>query len=265
MRRPATATPEVQVATHGHLPPDASRYAREKVASVFRKTREPVLYARVRLSRLAGPAMERPVTAQANVDVGGRPVRAHVAAPTATEAVDLLHDRLANRLARLAEHWEARRGRRLGPGPHEWRHGAEPAHRPDHFPRPAEERRVVRHKSYSLERETPEEAAWQMEEMDYTFHLFTDSVSGRDSVLYRPGPSDYRLAQAEPDPDRARQTSLPLTVSGVPAPRLHLNEAKERLHATGFPFVFFVNEATGRGNILYLRYDGHYGLIAPAA
>ena len=31
----------------------------------------------------------------------------------------------------------------------------------------------------------------------------------------------------------------------------------------GERFVFFANSTTGRANVLYRRYDGHYGLIAP--
>ncbi|MBO1414556.1 sigma 54 modulation/S30EA ribosomal C-terminal domain-containing protein, partial [Streptomyces sp. FH025] len=31
------------------------------------------------------------------------------------------------------------------------------------------------------------------------------------------------------------------------------------------PFVFYTDTSTGRGNVLYRRYDGHYGLITPAA
>ncbi|MFE7394956.1 hypothetical protein, partial [Streptomyces sp. NPDC057582] len=45
---------------------------------------------------------------QADVDVNGRPARAHVAGQTVTQAVDLLQDRLAER---LAQHWEARHDR----------------------------------------------------------------------------------------------------------------------------------------------------------
>ncbi|MFJ9846655.1 sigma 54 modulation/S30EA ribosomal C-terminal domain-containing protein [Kitasatospora sp. NPDC101155] len=37
--------------------------------------------------------------------------------------------------------------------------------------------------------------------------------------------------------------------------------AKRRLDALGQPFVFYTDEFTGRGNVLYHRYDG---LIAPA-
>jgi hypothetical protein len=54
------------------------------------------------------------------------------------------------------------------------------------------------------------------------------------------------------------------TVSGRPAPRLSLAEAEVQLEATGRPFLCFVNTRTGRGNLIYHRYDGHYGLTEPA-
>jgi len=41
-------------------------------------------------------------------------------------------------------------------------------------------------------------------------------------------------------------------------------EAIARLEAAGQPFLFFVNTETGRGNLIYHRYDGHYGLVSPA-
>ncbi|PZH10800.1 hypothetical protein C1I97_13540 [Streptomyces sp. NTH33] len=255
--------PEIRVETHGQMPPGAGEYAREKVGALTGRTREPVLFARVKLTHMANPAVERPAIAQADLDVNGRQVRAHVAARTMTEAVDLLQNRLAVRLERLEQHWEARRGKMPVPGPHQWRHGAEPTHRPDYFPRPAEERQVVRHKSYSLARETPDEAAFELETMDYDFHLFTDIGTGEDSVLYRSGPTGYRLAQVHPRPHLVGPVAVPLTVSDLPAPRLTLAEARQRLDIGGLPFVFFADAATGRGNVLYHRYDGHYGLIAP--
>jgi hypothetical protein len=49
-----------------------------------------------------------------------------------------------------------------------------------------------------------------------------------------------------------------------PVERLSVEEAIEHLDLVSEPFVFFVNAATGRGNVAYLRYDGHYGLIEPA-
>jgi hypothetical protein len=29
-------------------------------------------------------------------------------------------------------------------------------------------------------------------------------------------------------------------------------------------FMYFTNAASDRGNVIYMRYDGHYGLIEPA-
>lgn len=264
MKRSATKQPiDVQVEARGPMAPDSTEYARDKVLTLLGQVREPVLFARVRLTRMTNPAIERPAIAQANLDVNGRPVRAHVAADSMPEAVNLLQDRLAARLARLDEHWEARRGGVPVAAPHEWRHGSEPTHRPDYFPRPAAERQIVRHKSFSLSRETPDEAAFEMESMDYDFHLFTDAESGEDSVIYRAEPTGYRLAQVNPGQGVRGPVAVPLTVSKLPAPRLSVSEATDRLDVTGFPFVFFADEATGRGNVLYHRYDGHYGLITP--
>jgi ribosome-associated translation inhibitor RaiA len=251
------------VEAQGQMPPDSADYARAKVLALVGEMREPVLYARVKLTAMANPAMEQPAIAQANLDVNGRPARAHVTAESMHKAIDLLQDRLTARLARLDEHWEARRGRMPAAEPHEWRHGNEPTHRRDYYPRPVEERRIVRHKSFALSRETPDEAAFDMEAMDYDFQLFTDAGSGEDSVLYRTAPDNYRLAQLHPRPDLLGPVAVPLTVSEIPAPRLSTAEAENRLDITGFPFVFFADEATGRGNILYHRYDGHYGLITP--
>ena len=267
MKRSATqSAPDVVVESRDELPREYSDYARTKIAALERATREPILYARVRLDQAPNPAVPRPAIAQANLDVNGRLVRAQVAGSDMYEAIDLLQERLRRRLVRLAQHWEARRGGvplKQPLEPHEWRHGSEPTHRPDYFPRPPEERRIVRRKSFTLEEETPDEAAFDMEMMGYDFHLFTDTETGQDSVLYRKD-GGYRLAQPEPRLQRTDPVAVPLTISKHPAPRLSVDEAVERLNLTGLPFVFFVNSETGRGNVLYHRYDGHYGLITPA-
>jgi hypothetical protein len=263
---PATKPrPEIQVEVQGDLPSGTAELARTKVLALLDEIRDPVLFARIRISRTHNPATERPFLAQATLDINGRPARAHVAAATMTEAVDLLRDRLALQVARLRRHWEAQRGGMPKPGEHAWRHGEEPTHRPDHFPRPPEERAIVRHKSYALARETPDEAAFEMDSMDYGFHLFTDLATSQDSVIYRTQENGYRLAQVHPHPEGLGTVAVPLTVSGTPAPVLDEPGAKRRLDMTGLPFVFFADATTGRGNVLYLRYDGHYGLITPAA
>jgi ribosome-associated translation inhibitor RaiA len=253
----------IDVTTHGQ-PPEIDDYVREKIGGLGRFTHEPVLNARVRLSRHSDPAVARPVVAQANLDVNGRPVRAQVEGETAREAVDRLEARLRRRLERVAENWEAKRGRSPEVGPHEWRHQSEPTHRPSYFPRPPEQRRIIRRKSFTLGTHTVDEAAQEMELLDYDFHLFTEKGTNQASLLYRTEPTGYRLAQVKPSPAELAPYELPLTISPQPAPRLTVERAKERLSLLGLPFLFFVDVDQGRAGVLYHRYDGHYGLISPA-
>ncbi|MFD5463369.1 HPF/RaiA family ribosome-associated protein [Kitasatospora sp. NPDC127059] len=252
---PAT---DVLVETRGEVTLAAPDYARTKMLAVLERLDEPVLAARVKLIQEANHAMAKPSLAQAVVDLNGRPVRAHVAAATMQEAVDLLQDRLNARIARVRHHRDHHRHHATAPvGPPD---GARHEHRPQRHAGSAQERRIVRHKSYSLVRQTAWEAVFELEAMDYDFHLFTDAVSGRDSVVHRdPADGGYRLATTEPHAEPV--PGLPLSTLG--APRLAVAEAVARLDLGGLPFVFFTDAATGRGNVLYHRYDGHYGLITP--
>ncbi len=255
---------DVDVTTHDELP-GAADYARSKIGELGRYTSRPVLQARVKLTRHRDPAVQRPVVAQANLDVDGRLVRAQVQAETAREAVDLLAARLRRRLERAAEHWEARRGELPSTRSHEWRHDSEPPHRPNYFPRPADERRVIRRKSFTMAPCTIDEAAREMELLDYDFHLFTEQGTGTAAVLYRAGATGYRLALVAPAlADQLSPYALPVTISRQLVPCLTEEEAANRLGLLGLPFLFFIDAAQGRASVLYHRYDGHYGLITPA-
>lgn len=265
--RSAGTTP-VQVQISGDSTPDIAAYAERRLREALRSSRRPVLHARLRLTRYADPALARPVVAQANLDVNGRFVRAQLRAPTAREAVDLLHDRLRRRLehdvARADGDWEDRRGRRTSAQPHEWRHADEPTPRPPYFPRAAEDREIVRRKSVPVARCGIDQAAADMADLDYGFHLFTEAGTGQDSVLYRSGPTGYRVAQLLPEPEALLAAhTLPVTISERPAPRLSVEEAAARMAADQRPFLFFRDQERGRGALLYHRYDGHYGLVEP--
>lgn len=265
---------DLQVTTRGDVPGGSATYAVEKVRAVVDRVARPVLSARVRLTHAGDPAVERPALAQAVLDLDGHLLRAHTAARTMHEAIDLLEDRLLDRLDLLVPDWESTRGGLPQPG--HWRHASVPTVRPDHYPRPPAERRVVRHKAFSLPRTTVDEAAFDMDLLDYDFYLFTEMDSGQDSVVYRVlqatdtdasvGSPQYRLAQLRPLPGQRvpdRPSAVVFSRSPVPAPRLTVPEAVDRLDLTGLPFVFFENVETGRGNLLYHRYNGHYGLITP--
>ena len=98
-----------------------------------------------------------------------------------------------------------------------------------------------------------------------TFTCSPRKAPARAGVLYRGGPTGYRLALVAPAPaDQLSPFELPVTISPQPAPCLTDEEAAERLGLLGLPFLFFIDAAEGRASVLYHRYDGHYGLITPA-
>jgi hypothetical protein len=269
-----TPAVDVPVQVTGLHADDLVNEAKEHVRAVVRQAGRPVLNARVRIARSGDP--ERPVIAQANLDLDGRLVRAQVRARSDREALDLLADRLRNRVkhhvGRTAGNWEDRRGRgalsMAGPEPGdaqaEWRHGDLPTRRGPSYPRPPAERQIVRHKAFAVAEWGIDEAVFDMETLDYDFHLFTELGSGQDSVVYRGGPTGYRVAQVEPHPEAFAPHAVEVTVSEQPAPALSTDEAIDRMAALDVPFVFYVDSERSRGALLYHRYDGHYGLISPA-
>jgi len=259
-----TQTLQVKTETSGSDPVFSTEVAVHQVRSLLRLAPEPVLFARVKLTMAADPAVARPAIAQVNLDLNGRLIRVQATASTMREAIDRMTDRLRIRLERAARNWEAIRGGKPVSLPHEWRHQSMPSARTPYFPLPPEEREVIRHKAYALPRETPDEAMTELELLDYDFHLFTEYATGQDSVIYRT-PTGYMLAQARPRPGRRGPVSAAITVSEHPAPRLTLASAIARLEALGQPFLFFVNSSTRRGNLIYHRYDGNYGVITPAS
>jgi len=258
----AVQTMSVQVEAHGRVPERMRELAAVKTGSMLRFASEPVLQARVTLAVSADPAVPRPALAQATIDLNGRTIRAQAAGETMRAAIEHMAARLRVRLDRSARDWPARRGTLPVPEPGEWRHHSIPADRPAYFPRPAAARAVIHRPGYAPRSLTLEEAVAELDLLDYDFHLFTERSTGQDSVLYRVG-DRYRLAQARPKPDRLGPLPPAVTLSEHRAPVLTLAEAIGRLEWLGQPFVFFVNTDTGRANLLYHRYDGHYGLVNP--
>lgn len=266
MTRPTWDQPTIvddfEVVLRGDLPADVADYAQSQIAPEGDHIGEPVFHTRVKLTHQANPAIERPVRAQVNLHLKDRMVRAQAAGLNGYEAIDRLRERLRARLARYARHWEALRGAMPTGEPNEWRRGEQPAERPPYYPRPLEERQVIRHKSFAPRRISPGEAAYEMEQLDYDFHLFTDEQTALDAVIYR-ADSGYELQRVTSKPETAIDIA-PIRLNPQPAPRLSLAEARERLELSAAPFVFFVDEDSKRGAVLYHRYDGHYGLITPS-
>lgn len=254
---------DIVVSSAGRVRATEVDYAREKLSKVLADIGRPVLHAAVRLELSRDPSLERPATAKAVVDVDGHPVRTKLQAREVTEAVDLLEVRLRGRLEQLAEHRQALRRRGPTSPEGQWRRGDAPTARPPYLPVPAEEREIVRRKTFAPATSTIDEAIFDMESLDHDFFLFTDATSGHDAVVTRREDGTYGL-QLRDGGEPSEPTAVALEVQPDPAPRAGVDEAREQLDLSGAPWLFFVDPAHDRGQVLYRRYDGHYGLITPA-
>jgi ribosome-associated translation inhibitor RaiA len=250
---------ELHVVTRGFDDDRMVAYAREKILDAVRAAPRPVLFARLKLTQEPHRSVERPSRAEVMLDLDGRAVRAHVAARDMTEAADLLEQRLRRKLKEFEQRSEFLRRFTGVVEQGEWRHRDEPTHRPGYYPRPPEERQVVRRKTLAVGRLGPEEAVLQMEMLDHDFHLFIDASTEQDAVV-RSTSGGYELIRAEPS---EVEPTAGISLSPAQPAHLDLDQAVELLNLSGQPFVFFISESTSRGNVLYRRYDGHYGLITP--
>lgn len=259
-RRATMPAPQVETHLRGPVSTAEREYAVAKVEHVTGYANQPVLAARIVLTRGTDPAVDRPARAEATLDVNGAQVRAHAIASDLRGAADLLEDRLREN---LVQHQDRQRTRHRWIGvatEAQWRHGDLPTVRAAHFPRPPAEREIVRRKTFALTPMTPDEAAYEMSLLGHDFYLFTDSRSGKDAVVYLDGDGRFAIrGEAVPSTD-----SVGLVETVGTAPELSVNEAMSRLELAGEPFVFFLDPETRRGRVLYVRYDGHYGLITAA-
>jgi ribosome-associated translation inhibitor RaiA len=253
---------EVAVHESGSVPPDARSYASEKIGHVAKLARGPVLFAKVDLIARGDPARELHALAKAELDIDGTVVRAHGEASTMLAAIDELEGRLRERVERAGDVERARHLRHRDPRP--WRHGDPPTHRTHSFPRPVDERQIVRHKTFALHPLTPDEAALELEQLDHDFWLFNNAETADDNVIARAPDGGYELLEPPAGDRPARSGDGPIRVSAVHPGAMTVDDAVALLDLGDQPFVFFLDPETRRGSVAYRRYDGHYGLVTSA-
>lgn len=254
---------EIVFVIEGNVADAARRRADEVVRDLAGKAPRPVIFARVKLTE----EESRPPTgrhiAQATIDMSGALLRAQVASSGMIEAINLVGKRLERRLRDLTERREDANTRTPATEPGTWRSGDLPSTRPDFFPRPPGEREIVRRKTWSGERVSITDALFDLFALDHRFYLFTDASDEVDSVVYEHdgGVGLRRLTGDSP----AEMDGMDIDVNEAPAPEMTDTDAADRLDSSNEPFVFYRDRATGRGAVLYRRYDGHYGLVEPRA
>lgn len=245
-------------------------YAREKILHATRVAFGPVLRLELRLTQHDDPARVARSFVEMSAVIAGQPIRAHAAAPTIHEATDAAAQRFTQQIERAQDRREAMHQRLTDPS--SWHHGdaaRNHARRVGVYPRPNEARALVRRKPFALEGESIDEAVLDLELLDHDFFLFENVETGQPNVVAREG-EGYRLWQVEPGAPLVHTVIAPVAFDPAVAPRCTVSEARlmlamqEEEDGVRPPFVFFVDDETGRGAVLYRRFDGHDGLVEAA-
>lgn len=260
---PASDSNDVQLVRRGDVVAGSGHYAEQRIRQLIEHTGRDVRFSRVKLTAADNPAVELPAMVEATIEFDNGLVRAHASAATFTEATD----HVTERLRRQVESQRDRKRHRTTalPAPADgWQHGNRPRVETPYFDRAEAEREIVRHKSIATDEMTVDEAAWDMMTLDYEFFLFVDLESGQDSLLER-NEASFILRQVAPKAAKQSVTVIDYETVDRVAPKLLVSEALTLLNETGELRLFFSNRSSGRANVIYRRYDGHYGLITPSA
>lgn len=249
---------DIQVTFRGPISDELHASARREIAKAVEVTKGPVLSARVVVKQETAPHVEVPARAEAEIVLPGRTVRARSVAASPAAAVDDVAERLRDRISGSVDRILSARRIPAEHEPGRWRHANFSPSRPQHTMRPVAERTILRRKSFALHPMSEVEAAAEIEALDHDFFLFGDLEAACDAVIYRAG--DGRLRVIVADPAKAGELREPSRISQP----IDLARAIAEMDAVDHRFIFFVNVSTGRGNVIYRRYDGNYGLIEPA-
>ena len=105
------------------------------------------------------------------------------------------------------------------------------------------------------------EAAAEMAALGHEFLLYRDGDTGADALLYRR--DDGTLAVIEPCGTPSAPADRPVREPSRYSDPLELSTAIAEMDAVNHRFLYFTDAVSGRGCVLYVREDGHYGLIEP--
>ncbi len=256
----------IDVTTRGSVPHDMVELAGEKLGELESLVNRPLGQVRVVLLQEENPSITLSARAEGEVSLAGKQIRGRVEAENMGQAVSELAERLRQQLRRHIDRLTTRKRKAAGTPDGKWRDGNWIPPRPSQSLRAPGEREVIRRKVFALEPLDAGDAAAVMSELDHDFYLFRDRATGLDSVVYRRDDGQLALISSQ-DPAAGDDESADGIIrerSHHPSP-LALDDAVSQMDELNHRFMFFTDAEGGRGAVLYLRYDGHYGLIEPAS
>ncbi|MGH1488932.1 MAG: sigma 54 modulation/S30EA ribosomal C-terminal domain-containing protein [Acidimicrobiales bacterium] len=253
----------ILIVRRGDVPVEAAEHATDRVVRLVEHSGRSLRSARIKLAVADNPSFDSPAMAEGSLEFDRLMVRAGARAQTLDEAIDSMARRLEVRI----EHEHDRQNHqptRMQPPPGTWRHGNLARPETPFYDRPVAEREVVRHKSFAPGEMTPDEATLDMALLDYDFFLFVEVDTGLDALLVQTEPGELVLHRLEGSAPTLVSSVNRIRPADTSTPDLTVSEAIELLDAGGHRLQFFANRKTGRGNVVYRRLDGHYGLITPS-
>jgi hypothetical protein len=257
----------LEITVGDDMPAQQLEVIRRRLAALDRYTDEPIAGARLALRRGPGRSDAR-YEADASVlftprREKGRVLAAHVAGPSPAEAADAAVERLQRQLRRIVASEVAERNE-----PDQIRKalsdlGLDRTHPPEADLKPAEEREIVRRRTYSDHPEATLEAAADMLDLDELFYLFVHVRTREDVVVHRR--DDGRIGLIHPRGSVLADETDDLVVAEPNrySEALSLETARAEEDIVNHRFLYFIDAADGRGKVLYLRSDGDYGLVEP--
>jgi hypothetical protein len=241
----ADASDAVRVDVRGAVDPAARDLAAAMIGTVLARHTIDGSAARVRLS--GPPCPGRPGLMQVNLRVCGAPARVQMPGGTVPEAIAAGAHRLDRQIRRLTSGWEP------WPWPDPQRHPlGQPGRRRDR----AGEAGAVAHRGG-----LPGGGRDERDGLRPAPVRRRRDRGGRDRVPVRSGPTGVRLSRQRSMHPPARRVAPAVTVNPRRVPALAPDQAADQLCAGWLPFLFFTDVGSGRGSVLYRRYDGNLGVI----
>ena len=248
------------------LPPDEVQRIRDLASDLERVTDDPPPAVRLTVRpgpRGAGPHGRRPFVADASAPVPGRLLAAHALGPTPMSAAEAAVDRLRRQLRRIVGAEVALRNepRTIARAVEDLRREERP--QPPIRRKPPEEREIVHRHAYDDEPESTYTAIANLLDDDQAFRLFVHARTNEDVVVY--WRDDGRLGLLFPPGSVLEDEGDPI----VPEPSRYSDPlpfavARSEMDMLNHRFLYYLDAEDERGRVLYLRFDGDYGLVEPA-
>jgi hypothetical protein len=236
----------------GAIPRDDVAAARDCFAGLARYVDRQVPAARLALDHIESVGFRRRYVARAHITAGGRVLAARAIAPSAAMAADIAAERLRRQLGRITGAYVALRNEpdRQAPSP-------PPVQR-----KPPAERAVVPRHTYATEPEPTLSAVADLLDLGEEFHLFSHVRTGEDVVVH--WRDDRRIGLLFPPGSRlADENGVVIPTPSRYSSPSTFDAVRAEMDALEHRFLYFVHAEDERGKVLYLRFDGDYGLVQP--